>query len=80
MTYNYTKVRKLNQDLDEVSNILFCLKQYKQFKNKSIVAFIGEEQIEINNKMTLEALYNSFHLLSIDLRKEIKDEIDKYTV
>jgi len=80
MGYNYTKVRKLNQDLDEVSNILFCLKQYDQFKNKSIVVFANEEQIKINNKGTLEALYNAFHLLSIDLREEIKDEIDKYTI
>ena len=80
MGYNYTKVRKLNQDLDEIFNILFCLKQYDQFKNKSIVVFAGEEQIKINNKSTLESLYSAFHLLSIDLCEEIKDEIDKYTI
>jgi hypothetical protein len=80
MGYNYRQVNKLNNDLDEISDILFCLKQYKQFKNKSISVFAGEEQIKINNKSTLESLYSAFHLLSIDLREEIKDEIDKYTV
>ena len=52
----------------------------KQFKNKSILVFASEEQIKINNEVTLEALYNAFCALSVDLRQEIKDEINNYTI